>query len=171
MSEKSVFRKASSPESFPVSCFWPRGFDHRPEVKFGARKITIEIFVLRLILISTMWKFYRANKKNLSYTLNNYPCSFAVYKYLKLSSRSFFSLSKKKLFSCSFNSKVILLVAKIAQNNLTHVSSFNLQHSVSMNTNHSGRNKSLAKLIMYTHCLKPRDHQSRRVYPLYKSSD
>ena len=39
LSEKSVFRKASSPEmmsqSFPVSCFWFRGFVPRPEVKFG----------------------------------------------------------------------------------------------------------------------------------------
>ena len=35
---------------------------------FKARKSAIEIFVFA-ILISTLWKFYRANKKNLSYTL------------------------------------------------------------------------------------------------------
>ena len=40
MTEKSVFREAWSPEltsqSFPVSCFWCRGFVPPPEVKFDA---------------------------------------------------------------------------------------------------------------------------------------
>ena len=40
MTEKSGFREAWSPEltsqSFPVSCFWCRGFVPPPEVKFDA---------------------------------------------------------------------------------------------------------------------------------------
>ena len=58
MTEKSVFHKASSPEitsqSFPVSCFWSRGFvPHGSEIlrfwyiKARGRKIDIEyIFLL-----------------------------------------------------------------------------------------------------------------------------
>ena len=70
MSEKSNFCKASSPEmtsqSFPVSWFctiWRFWY-----IKTPAKKNAIKIFVFA-ILISTLWKFYRANKKNLSYTL------------------------------------------------------------------------------------------------------
>ena len=78
-SEKSVFREAWSPEltsqSFLVPCFWSRGFvPHRKwnlmllvhqntgkENRYG-----INFFA---VLISTLGRFDRANKKNLSYTL------------------------------------------------------------------------------------------------------
>ena len=72
MSEKSVFRRASSPEmmlqSFPVFCFWSRSFVSAGReiwrfwfIKTQGRKITIETFFA--ILISTLRRFYRAKKK------------------------------------------------------------------------------------------------------------
>ena len=63
MTEKSVFRKASSPEmtsqSFPVSRFWSRGFCTPPEMKFDAfgtskyreGKNDIEIFDLLFLSV------------------------------------------------------------------------------------------------------------------------
>ena len=78
-SEKSVFREAWSPEltpqSFPVPCFWSSGFvPHRKwnlmllvhqntgkENRYGKN--------LFAVLISTLGRFDRANKKSLSYTL------------------------------------------------------------------------------------------------------
>ena len=58
-------------QSFPVSWFWSRGFaPHRKSVKFhvfGTSKLAIKHFFA--ILISTLWRFYRANKRNLSYWL------------------------------------------------------------------------------------------------------
>ena len=78
MSEKSVFRKAWSPEltsqSLPVPCFWSRGFvNHRKwnlmllvhqntgkENRFGKNFFAT--------LISTLRRFNQANKKNLLYT-------------------------------------------------------------------------------------------------------
>ena len=78
-SEKSVFLEAWSPEltsqSFPVPCFWSRGF--APHLKWN-----LMLFVhqntgkenrygknLFAVLINTLGRFDRANKKNLSYTL------------------------------------------------------------------------------------------------------
>ena len=80
MSEKSVFRKASSPEmtsqSFPVSWFWSRGFvPHRKWnlmllVHYNTGKENRYRNVCFAILISKLWKFYRANKKrSVIYTL------------------------------------------------------------------------------------------------------
>ena len=77
-SEKSVFREAWSPElmsqSFSVPCFWSHGFvPHRKwnlllvhqntgkENRYGKNFFAT--------LISTLGRFNRANKKNLSYTL------------------------------------------------------------------------------------------------------
>ena len=75
MTEKSVFRKAWSPEmrsqSFPVSCFWPRGFVphrnwnltflvHQNTGKKNRYRISFFFFA---ILISTLWRFYLANKR------------------------------------------------------------------------------------------------------------
>ena len=79
MTEKYVFREAWSPkltsQSFPVSCFWCRGFV--PHRKWNlmllahqntGKEIAIEKFFATLI--STLGRFNRANKKkNLSYTL------------------------------------------------------------------------------------------------------
>ena len=74
MSEKSVFRDASSPEmtskSFPVSCFLFPQFCTSPEVTFdvfgtskhGERKSLSNNYFA--ILISTLETSYRANKKN-----------------------------------------------------------------------------------------------------------
>ena len=81
-SEKPVFREAWSPEltsqSFPVPCFWSRGFvPHRKwnlmllvhqntgkENRYGKN--------LFVVLISTLGRFDRANKKkSVIYTLNN----------------------------------------------------------------------------------------------------
>ena len=81
MTEKSVFREAWSPEltsqSFPVSCFWSRGFvPHRKwnlmllvhqntgkENRYGKNFFAI--------LISTLGRFNRANKKkSVIYTLS-----------------------------------------------------------------------------------------------------
>ena len=78
-SEKSVFREAWSPEltsqSFPVPCFWSRGF-------VPYRKWNLMLLVHQntgkenrygknvfAVLISTLGRFDRASKKNLSYTL------------------------------------------------------------------------------------------------------
>ena len=78
-SEKSVFREAWSREvtsqSFPVPCFWSRGFARH-------RKWNLMLLVHQntgkenrygknffAVLISTLGRFDRANKKNLSYTL------------------------------------------------------------------------------------------------------
>ena len=78
-SEKSVFREAWSPELksqlFPVPCFWSHVFvPHRKwnlmllvhqntgkENRYGKNFFAV--------LISTLGRFDRANKKNLSYTL------------------------------------------------------------------------------------------------------
>ena len=78
MTEKSVFRDAWSPEftsqSFPVSCFWSRGFvPHRKwNLTLLAHQNTGKENRYRknffAILISAMGRFNRANKKNLSYT-------------------------------------------------------------------------------------------------------
>ena len=78
MTEKSVFRAALSPEmtsqSFPVFCFglavlYPRGSETSRfwYIKIQERK-SLSFFFFA-ILISTFWRFYPANKKNLSYTL------------------------------------------------------------------------------------------------------
>ena len=63
MTEESVFREAWSPEltsqSFPVSCFWCRGFVPHREVKFdafGTSKIAIEKLFFAT-LISTLGRF------------------------------------------------------------------------------------------------------------------
>ena len=78
-SEKSVFREAWSPEltsqSFPVPCFWSQGF-------VPHRKCNLVLLVHQntgkenhygknffALLISTLGRFDRANKKSLSYTL------------------------------------------------------------------------------------------------------
>ena len=79
MSEKSVFREAWSPEltsqSFPVPSFWSCGFvphwkwnlmllvhqNTGKENRYGKNFFAV--------LISTLGRFNRANKKNLSYTL------------------------------------------------------------------------------------------------------
>ena len=62
-------------KSFLVSCIFDPRFCDPPEVKFDvfgiskhreARKIIIEFFFLA-ILISFTWRFYRVNKKKLSY--------------------------------------------------------------------------------------------------------
>ena len=79
MTEKSVFREAWSPEltsqSFPVSCFWCRGFvPHRKwNLTLLAHQNTGKKNHYRKnffgTLISTLGRFNRTNKKNLSYTL------------------------------------------------------------------------------------------------------
>ena len=79
MTEKSGFREAWSPEltsqSFPVSCFWCRGFvPHRKwnltllaHQNMGKEnRYRKKIFAT---LVSTLWRVDRANKKSLSYTL------------------------------------------------------------------------------------------------------
>ena len=73
MTEKSVFREAWSPEltsqSFPVSCFWCRGFvPHRKwNLTLLAHQITGKENRYRksffTTLISTLGRFNRANKK------------------------------------------------------------------------------------------------------------
>ena len=78
-SEKSVFREAWIPElmsqSFPVPCFWSRGFV--PHQKWNLMLLVHQntgkensygknFFA---VLISTLGRFDRANKQNLSYTL------------------------------------------------------------------------------------------------------
>ena len=79
MTEKSVFRQAWSPEltsqSFPVSCFWCRGFvPHRKwnltllaHQNTGKENCYRKFFFATLV--STLRRFNRANKKNLPYTL------------------------------------------------------------------------------------------------------
>ena len=80
MTEKSVFRKAWGPEmtsqSFPVSCFWPRGFvRHRKwnltllvHQNTGKEYRYRNFFVA--IHISTLRRFNRTNKKkSVIYTL------------------------------------------------------------------------------------------------------
>ena len=74
MTEKSVFRKASSPEmrsqSFPVSCFWSSCFV--PHWKWNLTLLAHQNTgkenryrnICFAILISTLWRFYRANKNN-----------------------------------------------------------------------------------------------------------
>ena len=79
MTEKSVFREAWNPElasqSFPVSCFWCRSFvPHRKwNLTLLAHQNTGKENRYRKkifpTLISTLGRFNRANKKNLSYTL------------------------------------------------------------------------------------------------------
>ena len=82
MTEKSVFREAWNPEltsqSFPVSCFWCRGFvPHRKwnltilaHQNTGKENRYRQIFFA--ILISTLGRFNRANKnKSVIYTLRS----------------------------------------------------------------------------------------------------
>ena len=79
MTEKFVFCEAWSPEltsqSFPVSCFWCRGFVPHRKCNWTllAHQNTGEENRYRknffATLISTLGRFNRANKKNLSYTL------------------------------------------------------------------------------------------------------
>ena len=80
MTEKSVFHEARSPEmtsqSFPVSCFWCRGFVPTGSEnsrfwysKTRERKIAIENF--SLLYISVLWgDLVEQIKKKLSYTLS-----------------------------------------------------------------------------------------------------
>ena len=84
MSEKSVFPEILSPEmtspSFPVSCFGLAVlYPTRSEIlRFWYKQIAIDNFFA--ILISTLWRFYRANKlkKPVIYTLKekNNPTLF-----------------------------------------------------------------------------------------------
>ena len=80
ISDKFVFLVTWSPElvsqSFPVSCVWPCGF--APHWKWNFMFLVHQnmrkencylIYIISAILISTLWRFYRANKKNLSYSL------------------------------------------------------------------------------------------------------
>ena len=79
MTDKSVFREAWSPEmtsqSLPVSCFWSYGFvPHRKwNLTLLAHQNTGKENRYRknisATLISTLGRFNRENKKNLSYTL------------------------------------------------------------------------------------------------------
>ena len=77
MKEESVFRKVWSPEmtsqSFPVSCFWSRGFVPHRKCNLTLLQNTGKENRYRkfffAIHISTVRRFNRANKKNLSYTL------------------------------------------------------------------------------------------------------
>ena len=80
MSEKTVFSKASSPEmtsqSFPISCFWSSGsVPHRKWnltllMHLNTGKENRYRKICFAILVSTLWEFYRANKKNsVIYTL------------------------------------------------------------------------------------------------------
>ena len=79
MTEKSDFREAWSPkmtsQSFPVTCFWSRGYV--PHRKWNltllvhqntGRENRYRKFFFG-ILINTLGRFYQANKKNQSYTL------------------------------------------------------------------------------------------------------
>ena len=76
-SEKSVFREAWGPEltsqSFPVPCFWSRGFV--PHRKWNLMLLVHQntgksLWKKRFCCtLSTLGRFDRANKKNLSYTL------------------------------------------------------------------------------------------------------
>ena len=78
-SEKSVFHEAWSPEltlqSFPVPCFWSRGFvpHQKCNLMFLVHQNTGKGNCYRknffAVLISTLGRFDRANKNNLSYTL------------------------------------------------------------------------------------------------------
>ena len=72
MTEKSVFREGWSPEmtsqSFPVSCFWSRGFVQFWCIKTRVRKIAIESF--SLLYISVHWDLMeQITKKSVTYTL------------------------------------------------------------------------------------------------------
>ena len=84
MSEKSVFREAWSAEmtsqSYPVSCFWSRGFVPHWKWNFTflvhqdtSKKNRYRIYFL-LYFISTLWRFYLANKKkSVIYTIKAIP--------------------------------------------------------------------------------------------------
>ena len=69
MSEKSVFREALSPEmtskSFPVSCFWSRGFVPHRKWNFTFLKSLFNLFLLCLPVHCGNF----IEQKNLSYTL------------------------------------------------------------------------------------------------------
>ena len=77
MIEKSVFRKSLNPklrpQSFPDPVLGLAVFFSKPEVKFngfgtskhGEERLSSSIF--SLILISTLWRCYRANKKDMSH--------------------------------------------------------------------------------------------------------
>ena len=87
MSDKSVLREAWSPEmtsqTFPVSCYWSRGFVPRRKRKFHVFGTSIQgegkslsKFFFAMLNISTMGRCNRVNKKNQSYTLKVAEHSF-----------------------------------------------------------------------------------------------